>query len=251
MGNMNIAVTSAALAGALLVSNDAVTIKQLRESMQQFFMLPEVCGEIPAALVLLNQRKFETVIIDLQLGNQANAVVEKIRSSRSNRTAVIFTVSANNAETASAFKAGSNFVLTRPLSIASIGRCLKVGYGLILRERRRYFRCPVKIPVSICRAGMAQVPGQTLNISENGMAMTTAISLVPGVKVQIHFTLPDHESQFVIGATVCWCKEACLGLQFTSVSPRLASELQEWLMHRLEESLPESLANKFRQLENA
>jgi CheY-like chemotaxis protein len=248
---MNAPTPSVSIADVLLVSNDAVTIKQLSQSMQQLAMSPEVCVEVPNALVLLNQRKFEAVIVDLQLGGQANAVLAQVRRSPSNRTAVIFTVSDSDVETVSAFKAGSNFVLRRPLSLTSIGRSLKLAYGLILRERRRYFRCPVKIPAAICRAGMPKVHAQTMNISEGGMAITTSASLLPGVKVQVHFTLPGHESRFVVGAAICWCKKTYLGLQFTSLSPHLTAELQEWLSCQLEESLPESIADKFRNLENA
>ncbi len=251
MSNMTAPAPSAALAGALLVSNDATTIKQLRESMQQFDMSPEVCSDVPAALALLNQRKFEAVIVDLLLGAQANEVLDKVRRSPSNRTAVIFTVSEGDTETAGAFKAGTNFVLRRPLYSASIGRSLKVAYGLILRERRRYFRCPIEFPVAICRPGMPEIHGQTLNISENGIAIATSIPLLPGVKVQLHFALPGNDLRFVIGATTCWCKQSYLGLQFFSVSARLTSVLQEWLLHRLEESLPESLAQKFQKLEKA
>jgi CheY-like chemotaxis protein len=248
---MNTPPPSAGIAGALLVSNDAATIRQLSESMQQLAISLEICVEVPSALVLLNRRKFDTVIVDLQLRGQANAVLEKVRRSPSNRTAVIFAVSDGDAETVSAFKAGSNFVLRRPLSPASIGKGLRVAYGLILRERRRYFRCPVKIPAAICRAGMPTIHGQTLNISASGMAITTSASLRPGVKVQVHFSLPGHESRFAVEAVIRWCKETYLGLQFTSVSPQLTSELQEWLLCRLEESLPECLADRFRSLEDS
>ncbi len=238
MGNMNAPAPSVTLAGALLVSNNAATIRQLKESMQQFDMCPEVCGEVPAALALLNQRKFEAVIVDLLVGVEANEVLDKVRRSPSNRTAVIFTVSESDAETASAFKAGTNFVLRRPLSSASISRSLKVAYGLILRERRRYFRCPIEFPVAICRPGMPEIHGQTLNISENGIAIATSIALQPGVKVQVHFALPESELRFLVEATICGCRQAYLGLQFSSISARLTSVLQEWLLHRLEESFP-------------
>jgi ActR/RegA family two-component response regulator len=239
------------VAGTLLVSNDAATIQKLQETMRNFAMLPELCGDVPSSLVLLNQRKFETVIVDLHLGGQVSSVVEKVRSSRSNRTAVVFTVSDSDAETASAFKAGSNFVLRRPLSPTSIGRSLKVAYGLILRERRRYFRCPVKLPVVICRRGLPEISGETVNISENGMAVAASAALAPGVEVQMHFSLPDRESRFVVEATICWCKNTFhLGLQFTTLSPRLTSELQEWLLQQLEQSLPQSLANQFRNLDS-
>jgi CheY-like chemotaxis protein len=251
MNSTNAPSSFAGIAGALLVSNDTVTIDQLSESMQQLAISREICAEVPAALLLLNQRKFDAIIVDLQLGVESNAILEKVRRSPSNRTAVIFAVSGSDAETLRAFKEGSNFVLRRPLSLTSIGRHLKVAYGLILRERRRYFRCPVEIPVAICGAGMPRVYGQTANVSESGMAIAASVSLRPGLTVQVHFTLPGRESQFVVGATICWCKETFLGLQFTSVSPHLTFELQEWLLERLEESLPEPLADEFRNLEMA
>ena len=98
---------------------------------------------------------------------------------------------------------------------------------------------------------MPEIHGQTVNISENGIAIVTSIALQPGVKVQVHFALPKNELRFVVGATICWCKESYLGLQFSSISARLTSVLQEWLLQRLEESLPESLVQKFRKLEKA
>jgi ActR/RegA family two-component response regulator len=248
-GNAAATATSVSVGGVLLVSNDAVTIKQLSESMQQLDMSPEVCAEVPTALSQLNRRKFDAVIVDLQLGGQANAILEKVHLSPSNRTAVTFTISASDAESASAFKAGSNFVLRRPLSPASIDRSLKVAYGLIVRERRRYFRCAVEIPVGICPPAQAEIHGQTINISEGGLAVTTSASLGPGIKVQVQFTLPGHESQFAAEAAVCWCYESGIGLQFTSLSPDLTSELQEWLSRRLEEGLPQSVADKFRKLD--
>jgi ActR/RegA family two-component response regulator len=242
---------SVSMGSALLVSNDAATIKQLSASVQQLAMSAEASFEVSTALGLLSQRKFEAVIVDLQLGDQARAVLEKIRISPANRTAVLFTISDSDAQTALAFKAGTNFVLRRPLSRASIDRSLKVAYGLIVRERRRYFRCPVEIPAAIRRPDMAEVRGQTLNISEGGIAITTSVLLQTGVQVQVQFTLPDHESRFTVESTICWCKEGYLGLQFTSLPPQLASELQEWLSRRLEESLPESVVGKFRSLEES
>ena len=250
MSNANAPAPSASIGSALLVSNDAAAIKHLSASMQQLAMSPEVCFEVSAALGLLKQRKFEAVIVDLQLGDQAKAVLERIRLSPANRTAVLFTISDSDAETAAAFKAGSNFVIRRPLSRPSIDRSLKVAYGLIVRERRRYFRCPVEIPAAIRRPDMPEVHGQTLNISEGGIAISTSVPLQTGVHVQVQFTLPGHEFGFEVESTICWCKEGYLGLQFKTLPPQLASELQEWLSRRLEQSLPESVADKFRSLEH-
>ena len=182
---------SVSVGSALLVCNDAGTIKQLSASMQQLAMFPEVCVEVGAALGLLNRRKFEAVIVDLQFGDQAKLVLEKVRLSPSNRTAVIFAISDSDAETAGAFKDGSNLVLRRPLSPALIDRSLKVAYGLIVRERRRYFRCPVEIPVHISIArSTRELVATSVNISERGMALATAVPLRVGEKLQMRMVLP-------------------------------------------------------------
>jgi ActR/RegA family two-component response regulator len=248
-GNAAAPAPSAAIGIVLLVSNDAGTIQQLSASVQQLAMSPEVYVEVGAALGAQSRCKFEAVIVDLRLGDQAKAVLEKARLSPSNRTAVIFTVSDSDAETAGAFKDGSNFVLRRPLSPALIDRSLKVAYGMIVRERRRYFRCPVEILVAIYSPGMPAVHGTTLNISEGGVAINTSLSLKPGVQVKLQFTLPDRETQFEAESTVCWSKEGYLGFQFASLSQELTTELQEWLARRLEETFPESVVDQFRSAE--
>jgi len=243
-------VPAVSIAGVLLVSHDPVAIQQLSESMQKLAMSPELCADVSNALDLLNRRKFEALIVDLQAGDQANAIVEKVRLSPAHRTAVIFAISNSDAETASAFKAGANFVLRRPLSPISIDRNLKVAYGLIVRERRRYFRCPVEIPAKISGPDNPEIHGHTLNISEGGIAINTPVILEPGIKVQVEFALPGRPFTFAAEAAVCWRKNNYLGLQFASLSQQLTSELQEWLARRLEESLPSSVADKFRKLEH-
>jgi len=237
--------SSAFVGRILLVSNDATAIEQLSESLQRFALFPEQCPEISSALERLNRAKFEAVIVDFRLGSQAGAILEGVRHSHSNKHAVVFAVSDTEVEATRAFKAGSTFVLRRPLSAASIDLSLKAAYGLMIRERRRYFRCPVEVPVAILRADTQTVHGHTVNISEGGMSITTAASLGPGDPVQMQLTLPGDEFQFVLESTVCWAKEHRIGLQFTASSLHRTSNLQEWLSRRLEETIPKSIRDKF------
>src|ERR1017187_7604729 len=137
---------------ALLVSADPVTIRHFSHALEELSIAPDVCQEVPTAVGLLNRRKFDAVIVDLQLGEQSGLILDEARSSPSNQTAVTFLISSGDAEGA-AFRKRSEFVFERPLSAESIRSTLKPGYGLILRERRRYFRCPVSVPVTILRQG--------------------------------------------------------------------------------------------------
>src|ERR1017187_7195790 len=180
-----------AIALALLASADPVTIQQFSHALQELSISPDVCREVPASLRLLNCRKFDAVIVDLQLGEQCGLILDEVHLSPSNRTAVTFAISGSDAE-GTAFRKRSEFVFERPLSTASIRDTLKPAYGLILRERRRYFRCPTSMPVVILRRTMAEVRCQSLNISEGGMAVNTFVPLSAEEDVQVQFTLPDH-----------------------------------------------------------
>ena len=80
------------------------------------------------------------------------------------------------------------------------------------------------------------------------MSITSAASLGPGDPLQLQFTLPGDEFEFMLESTVCWAKEQGIGLQFTSFSLHRTSKLQEWLSRRLEEAIPQSVRDKFENL---
>ena len=126
----------------------------------------------------------------------------------------------------------------------SIHRILKPAFGLILRERRRYFRYPISIPVFILRRTMPEVRCNTVNISEGGMALSTFVPLSAGEDVQVQFTLPDHKAPFLAESKICWLKTGHLGVRFVSFSQGHKSELQGWLSRKLEETLPELCCRK-------
>src|SRR5208282_3149441 len=104
---------------ALLVSADPVTIQQFSHALQELSISPDVCQEVPAAVGLLNRRKFDAVIVDLQLGEQSGLILDEVYLSSSNRTAVTFAISGSDAE-GTTFRKRSEFVFERPLTAQSI-----------------------------------------------------------------------------------------------------------------------------------
>jgi hypothetical protein len=233
---------------ALLVSADPVTIQQVSHALQELSISPDVCQDVPASIHLLNRRKFDAVIVDLQLGEQSGLILDEVHLSPSNRTAVTFAISSGDAE-GTTFRERSEFVFERPLSTQSIRNTLKPAYGLILRERRRYFRCPISIPVTILRQSMPEVRCYSVNISEGGMAVSTFVPLRAGEDVRVQFTLPDHKAPSLAESTICWLKTGHLGVRFVSLSQEHRSELQDWLSRKLEEMLPEFVARRFQKAE--
>jgi hypothetical protein len=163
---------------------------------------------------------------------------------------VTFAISGSDVEATAAFRRKADFVFTRPLSTQSIHRTLKPAYELILRERRRYFRYPISIPVTILSQSMPEVRCDSVNISDGGIAVSTFVPLIAGEDVQVQFTLPDHKVPFVAESRICWWKSGHLGVRFVSLSQEHKSELQGWLSQKLEEMLPESVAGKFQKAED-
>ena len=231
---------------ALLVSADPVAIQQFSHALQELSIPPEVCREIPAAVGLLKRRKFDAVIVDLQLGMQSGVILDQVHLSSLNRTAVTFGIGNNDAAGTAAFRKKSQFVFERPLSAESIHKTLRPAYGLILRERRRYFRYPVSIPIIIQRESKPDLRCNSLNISAGGMALTTHVPLVPGENVRVWFTLPDHEAPVLAESTIRWSKTGHLGVRFVSMADDHNSELQAWLSQKLEQILPEFVSDQFR-----
>ena len=234
---------------ALLISQDPATVEQLIDPLRGLATFTDVCTNVHHAFQLLNQRKFEAVVVDLGIGNEAKEIIERVRLSPSNRTTVTFAIAADSEQMQTAFDAGSNFVLTKPLSAASVGRTLHAAYGLIVRERRRYFRCQVSIPATIRTDGeiRAELQGETVNISEEGIALTTRTPLEPGTQVGVRFTIPGQTRSFIAESEVRWYDraKARVGLHFLSLPPKHQSNLQDWLAKKLEEILPQSVIGKF------
>src|SRR5438445_12017281 len=77
---------------ALLVSGDPPTIEQLSKSLQELAATTEVCTDVPSAIRLVNTRKFETVVVDLKLGEQSKTILERVRLSPSKHTTLEYAI---------------------------------------------------------------------------------------------------------------------------------------------------------------
>jgi len=234
------------VANVLLVSSDRNAAQQISEVLREHALSLDTISSPAAALDRLRHHKFEAVVIDWALDNQAATCLHQLRSSPLNRTAIAFALTRGSEETTTALREGFSFVLERPLSSESITRTVKVAYGLIVRERRRYYRYPVIVPAVLSRKNADEVFGRTVNVSENGMALRCSAALLRGSEGTIQFTLPDPELQITAEAKVCWHDEyGNSGLQFLFMPADLTSHLQSWLGRKLEEELPQAVAEKF------
>jgi len=242
---MNAPRTATPLLRALLISDDHATALQLTQSMNQFAIDTEICSDVALAARLLNRRKFDAVVLDLGLGGKAHELLERIHFSPSNETAVTFAV-AERGQAPLNLQTRPNFILEKPLSPTLVSRTLKAAFGLIVRECRRYFRCPLVVNVEIESKGSEDFRCMTVNVSEGGIAVIVPAPLTPGTQVKVRFALPGEKIRFDVESEICWCDDKQrVGLQFLSLTTEQQGALQQWLATRLEQSLPESVSRQF------
>jgi DNA-binding response OmpR family regulator len=236
------------IAHSLLVSNDPGTIEQVTHAMGRLAITTEVCVDVDSARHVLNSRKFDAVAVDFDSGQRSAGLLGELRISPSNRTAPAIAITRSQFEQTLAHCAGSNFVLRKPLAVELLNRTLNAGFGLIVRERRRYFRCRARTRVMLRRIDMRETECRTVNISEGGMEITMAPSkLMPGMKVHVEFGLPGCMIKFAASCETKWCNaRRHAGLQFLLMPLEQRCDLQGWLARRLEESLPQSIVERFR-----
>jgi hypothetical protein len=229
---------------ALLVSGDLTVIRQISGTMQRFALSLQICSDLERAARLLSTRKFHAVVVDVAFEQRLSDLLDTVRRTPSNQSAVTFAIIDSHVRTDFAIQ--PNFFLQRPLTNLLLSSTLKAALGSIIRDYRRYFRFPLKEAADIQTADGMQISCELMNISEGGLALNLCSPLELGARIVTHFKLPGAPGEFNVEAEVCWSDGKCrAGLHFCSLTPEQSTELQKWLSTKIEESLPQPIMQSF------
>ncbi len=219
----------------LLLSCDKEIAESLSQTARSMAIQIENCSDPELAMIKLARSKFEGVVVDLGL-EDGFEFLTRLRKLSLNRSAVSYAVLRNNLEQLPAFQAGANFVFERPVS-HSAARVFKASYSLMVRERRRYFRYPVKCEVQV-RRGATEFAGTSVNLSETGISLKVGQAIPVGSKLGLRLHLPGEEEYLQLSGEVCWAEESGrIGVHLQNVNTEVAQTLREFLTERLEESV--------------
>jgi CheY-like chemotaxis protein len=225
---------------SLLLSQDAEVLRVLRPTLEKLSIEVEVCQEAKAASEILISEKFDAVIVDCDDLKGGLEVLECLRATPSNKNSVTFAVlNGKKTTTQQAFSMGVNFVLQKPISTLNAARCFHAALNFMERERRRYFRQPVKILVKII-LGDKEIKGTSTNISEGGMALILHQALPKGATPRVQFTLPQSKVGLEVETEIAWADiKGHVGLRFQNVPKSSQELLEKWLSEQIEQ-LPSS-----------
>jgi DNA-binding response OmpR family regulator len=225
---------------SLLLSRDVEVFRVLRPTLEKLSIEVEICQEAKKATEILISEKFDAVIVDCDDLPGGVEVLEGLRATPGNQQSVAFAiVNGKKTTTQEAFGMGVNFVLHKPLSALNASRCFNAALNFMLRERRRYFRHPVKMAVNVF-TGEREWKATSTNISEGGISLSLQHALPKGAKPRLQFTLPGAKTMEV-DAEMAWIDiKGNVGLRFLNVPQSSVEILERWLNSQLEQQIPGS-----------
>jgi DNA-binding response OmpR family regulator len=227
---------------SLLITVDAALLGVLRPALEKISVDIEVCPGSKAAGEILAKRKFDAVIIDCDDLPSGFGLLKNLRQTQSNAKSVAFAVLNGKTTTQEAFQSGANFVLQKPLTPLHAARCFNAALNFMVRERRRYFRHPVDMPLRISLANNQEVTATATNISEGGMSIRTLSKFAKESVAQLCFTLPGTSGPLELKGQVAWVVgTGNAGFRFVEVAPSVQLQLEKWLSDRLQEEMPSKL----------
>jgi len=225
----------------LLISRDAALLGVLRPALEKISVELQVCPGGRLGNELLAKQKFDAVIIDCDDVQNGFDLLRTLRQTQSNAKAVSFAVVNGKTTTQQAFSSGANFVLQKPLTLMHASRCFHAALNFMVRERRRYFRHPVDMPVRISLPQNQGMTATATDVSEGGMAIRLLGKLAKDAKGQIRFTLPVMNISLELKCEVAWADgTGRAGIRFLEVPQSSQYQLEKWLTDRLQEEMPEA-----------
>ena len=214
---------------SLLLSRDPEVIRVLRPTLEKLSIDLEVCRGAKSGAEIISSEKFDAIIIDCDDLQGGLEVLSAMRKGSSNKSSVAFAILNGQTTTHKAFELGANFVLQKPLSALNSMRCFSAAINFMLREKRRYFRQPVEMPVTLV-FGEKEFKATATNLSEGGMAIYFRGKLPKGGISRVVFSMPGAATPLQPRAHIAWLDGAGhAGLRFTEMPKDMHSQLDSWL----------------------
>ncbi len=217
----------------IALTEDLHMLATLRRALDNVGVTMVICEDVDSLYELLNTGHYEGILIDADDVPGAMALQLELRQDRRCRTTVLFSVINGRTSVQSAFGMGATFVLEKPLTLDRAMRCFKAAYGIIVGERRRYYRHRVETLVDFESGGKKYV-ANAVDVSSGGMCVETPVTVPMESRVTVQLTLPDSNTKFTAICDVVWSGGSRIGLQFNQVGRKDRETLAKWLETRME-----------------
>src|SRR5436305_14036170 len=125
---------------------------------------------------LLAKNKYDAVIVDCDDLQDGYDLLSSLRNCPSNKSSIAFAITSGKTGAKTAYDAGATFVLGKPITSVGVSKAMRAASGLILRERHRYLRHPIRVSMCMMFYGEDhENEVRLLNVSEGGLAISTDV----------------------------------------------------------------------------
>ncbi len=220
---------------SLLVCRDTDVVRVLRPTLEKLSIDVEVSAAARSGAEILSSAKFDAVIVDCDDLQGGVDVLRSLRQNNSNKTSVSFAILNGKTTTKQAFEMGANFVLQKPITTAGTLRCFNTAMSFMVREKRRYFRCPIEMPVKLHFGQGEEIKATTTNLSEGGMAIHFEGTMTKKTIAKVQFALPGTNVVMEPKGEIAWADGlGRAGIRFQDVPDSSREQLEKWILRRLE-----------------
>jgi CheY-like chemotaxis protein len=218
---------------ALILSRDPEVLQILARVLDDANMEVELCSNADDVLQRLDQHKYDIFVVDCDDIPDARNVLQQMRKGKTNKSCIVFALVKGRTSVREAFEMGANFALDKPVSQERMMRSIKAAQGLIMRDRRRYYRHLVAATGTIVVDGVTELPVSIITISEGGVSIECSQQLDKGGAARLKITLPGSKTTLELKGEVIWADtEGRAGVRFQVLPVETKKELEEWLEQR-------------------
>lgn len=153
----------------------------------------------------------------LRLDEDAPAVLDSVRSSRSNHRMIVYGIVSKDLDMRRFSKYGINAILDSGVDRSAALQVARSTCALLLHELRRYVRIPLVVAVTV-ESGKGKISGTSREISGGGMSIAFAEPARIEGKARLDFSLPEKPPLSIAAAT-CWQNASQIGFQFQDSDP--------------------------------
>ncbi len=178
----------------------------------------------------LNRTRFDGLVLDFDTVPEARPLIAMARASRANKNVVVFAIATNISNTDQALHDRAHFLLRRPFCAATIRKTIRNAYDLLSGKHRHDFRCTASLPVRLTSVGSGvSLECRTMNVSSNGLGVTTPTALKIAEVMDISLQLPDGSSIRATGLVIWDDRHGKSGLNFQCGDAAMREKLDSWL----------------------
>lgn len=216
---------------ALLMCREHESLSMLAKALEELEIDQEACVSAPNAMELLALGHYSALVVDFDLPGAAQ-LVHMARLAPAQRRSVVFAVIDAHMDAGSAFQAGANFVLYKPLVREQVLRSLRAGRVFMQPDRRQSPRHKTDALVYLKFGDVCPIPALVLDISEEGLAVQASEPL-PAAELPLRFILPGTTYTIEGSGEVAWADDSGhAGIFFDQLTSTARRQLKAWLAKR-------------------